>query len=424
MIKKIDLNLYNEFRNLSLRYFELYPKDENKSLIFSAKLNIAFGIQDINRLIDKIYNEHDYYDSSWYYELVIKAYQILSAFDVIQNTFNIVKSGYDQLYGPQNERDGLNREEERQKIDYFRALRSLTTAHTLKTTDKSFEKFSINAGTYLEDVRIKKNYRFSHPDIEGDIILEVRKKDENSDDGLGNMEYRGVWIEKDIIEPVRIVVSKLNMVNNKIEELINEKENKFRDEKIGDLKIINSKFLIDLKRAVMERYPKEIEIVKYDNEQEVEFWEIQEIFDFVNWQHKFGDDRDLNLKELQDIKRKELLQYAEKVQDMELNDEDYHSLSSEISKEGIDYYSDSKISEYLKWNKNFPEFKEIELWQDNLSGASQVNQVSNEVWGFLLLKEMQPKLDKFFRIEWNTSFRELYWQYLVALFVRQQIGKS
>lgn len=156
MIKKIDLESYNKFINLSSRYFELYPKDEDKSLIFSAKININFGIQDINKLIDKLNDQSQLKDSSWYYELIIKAYQILSAFDIIVKSFSVVKSGYDQLYGAPNDKDGVKREEERQKIDYFRALRSLTTAHTLETTDKSFEKFCITKGTYLEDVRMKK----------------------------------------------------------------------------------------------------------------------------------------------------------------------------------------------------------------------------------------------------------------------------
>lgn len=423
MIQKIDLKLYDEFRDLSLRYFELYPKNDNKSLVFSAEINIAFGIQDINKIISKINDEYDYNDSSWYYELVSKAYQILNAFEAIQRSFKIFKSGYNQLFGPQNVKDGLNREEERQKIDYFRALRSLTTAHTLETTDKNFWKFGITSGVFLEDVRHRKSYRFSPPkDVEGDIILDLRRKNENTDDGLGDTEYRGVYIEKDIVEPVRIVVSKLNIVNKKVEKLINEEEHRLRNKKIGNIKVINNEFLIDLKKAVMERYPKEIEIVKYNNEQEVEFWEIQEIFDFVNWKHTFEEERDQKIRGLQDIKRKALLQYSEKVQDMELNNENYYSLSSEISRKGINHYSDSKISGYLKWNKNFPEFKEIELLEGNLCIASQMNQVSDEVWSILLLKEMQPKLDKFFKIEWNTSFRELYWQYLVALYVRQQVN--
>lgn len=420
MIKQIDLESYNKFIHLSSRYFELYPKHEDKSLIFSAKVNISFGIQDINQLIDKINEEGEVKDSSWYYVLIIKVYQILSAFDIIEKKFSVVKSGYDQLYGPPNDKDGVKREEERQKIDYFRALRSLTTAHTLETTDKSFEKFSITKGTYLEDVRLKKGYRFAQPDVDGDIILEIRIKDESSDNGLGSMEYRGIWIDKDIIDPVKIILDKLNIVNSKVEGLIKIQENKFKDEKIGNLKCMNNTFLIDLKLAVMERYPNEIEVVKYDNGVEVEYWEIQEMYDFVNWQYTYGDERGEWLNRLQELKRKELLQYAEKVQNMELIPQDYYSLSSGINKKGIDHYCDEKISMHLNRNKNYPEHKEIERWENDISNASQADKVTNEIWACLKLKELQPDLDKFFRIEWNTSFRELYWQYLVALFVRQQ----
>lgn len=420
MIKEIDSELYIEFRDIATRYFGLYPNDENKSLIFSAMININLGIQDINRLIDKFENEHDYKETSRYYELVIKAYQILNAFDIIEKKFEVTKSGYNQLYGPENEKDGINRVEERQKIDYFRALRSLTTAHSLKTTRGAFKKFGIDAGTFLEDVRTKKNYRFSQHDVEGDIILEVRKKDDNSYDLLGNMEYRGVWIDRDIIEPVRIILSKLKLVNDKVMKLISEKENELRNKDIGNLKSINKKFVIDLKRAVIERYPYEIIRENYGNGQEKEFWEIQEIYDFVTWRHTFGDDRDLKLKELQNIKRKELLQYAKKVQNMNLDFEDNYNLSSGISREGIDGYADSKITSYLKRSKNYSDLEGIKRWEGNLSGASASNEVSDELWGCLKLNEMRSLLEEFFKIDWDTSLRELYWQYLVALFVRQR----
>ncbi|WP_339216999.1 hypothetical protein [Ornithinibacillus sp. FSL M8-0202] len=184
---------------------------------------------------------------------------------------------------------------------------------------------------------------------------------------------------------------------------------------------MDNTFLIDLKRAVMERYPNEIEVVKYSNGEEVEYWEIQEMYDLVNWQYTFEDERDEKLKRFQDLKRKELLQYAEKIQNMGLNVEDNYSLFSGINNKGIDDYCNQKISMYLNRNKNYPDLKEIERWENDISNARRINQVSDEVWACLMLKKIQPDINVFFRIEWTTSFRELYWQYLVSLFIRQQI---
>lgn len=296
-------------------------------------------------------------------------------------------------------------------------MRSLTTAHTLKSTDKSFKKFGITEGVYLEDVRFKSDYKFLK--TEGDIILEIRKKDEDSNDVLGDVEYHEVWLESDIIEPVRIVISKLKLVNSKIAKLIEDRESEFKEKNIAISENVNEQFLENLKRAVFERYPREIEKVAYINGETVEYWQIQEIFDFINWHYKFGDNRDLKLKALQNIKRKELIQYAEEIQSMKLDNDSHYDLSSGISTEGINSYSNGKISGYLKWSRHYPELEKIEFWKDDLSGASQVNQVSNEVWGCLMLKGIQPELDKFFKLDWNTSLRQLYWQYLVALFVRQ-----
>lgn len=422
MIQEIDLKIYEVFRDLSLRYFELYPRDENKALIFSAEVNINFGIQDINRLIHKINNKYDYSDSSWYYELISKGYQILNAFEVIEKNYKVLKSGYDQLYGPQNDKDGTNREEERQKIDYFRALRSLTTAHTLQTTSKSFKKFNITAKTYLEDVRHRKSYRFLQFDEEAEIILEIRRKTESTNDGLGDIEHLGIYIDKDIIDPVRIIISKFDIVNKKVEKLIRDEENRLRNKRIGNLEDINNKFLFNLRKAVIERYPREIEIVEYDDEIFVEFWEIQEMFDFVNWKYTFGDNRDLYLKELQDIRRKDLIQYAEKIQNMELNTEDDYELALGISLQGIDSYSHSKISGYLKWSKSFPELKEVVNLEDTIREASHINQSTNEEWGWLMLKKEEPKWKNIFQIDWKTSYRELYWQYIIALYARQKVN--
>src|SRR5699024_10933036 len=127
------------FNLLSSRYYNLYPSDETKSFIFSAKVNLNFSIQDINRMIEHLNQEKGHAHDSWYYQLVAKAYQILETMDLIHKKYETLKSGYDQLYGQTNESDGQARCEDRQKIDYFRALRSLTTAHTLKTTDKNFK---------------------------------------------------------------------------------------------------------------------------------------------------------------------------------------------------------------------------------------------------------------------------------------------
>lgn len=417
-IQEINLEQYDKFREKLLRFFDLYKECEERSLLFSAMININFGAQDINRLIDKINSNKDY-DSSWYYELIVKAYQILNAFDEIQNALKLVKSGYNDLYGQPDEADALNREKERQKIDFFRALRSLTTAHTLKTTDRTFKKFGISKGVYLEDVSFKRNMLFKKSD--GDVVLEIRVENEKMEDGLGEIQYVGIWIEKDIIEPVRIIISKLELGNEKLSNLIQDKENELKNIEMPHQENIDKLFLEELKSAVIERYPREITNETYANGEMIEYWSIQEIFDFVNWDVKFNDERDLKLKSLQGIKQSTLYQYARDVQNMQLDYNETFFLSYHISTKGIRSYDVEKIQSYLSRSKNYPNLNEIIPYINNLSGASQMNSVSDETWACLLLLKLQPELDDYFKIEWeNKTLQEIYWQYLVALFVRNK----
>lgn len=118
MYREVDFEKYEKFEVVVTRYYELFQDTDDKSLVFSGLININLGLQDINKIINRL-NSNEFYDSSWYYELVVKAYQVLSAFDVLQKEFSLVKSGYDDLYGQRNESDGESRLEERQKIDYF-----------------------------------------------------------------------------------------------------------------------------------------------------------------------------------------------------------------------------------------------------------------------------------------------------------------
>lgn len=417
-IYEINLEQYDKFREKLLRFFDLYKECEERSLLFSALININFGAQDINRLIDKINSNKDY-DSSWYYELIVKAYQILNAFDEIQNALKLVKSGYNDLYGQPDEADAINREKERQKIDFFRALRSLTTAHTLKTTDRAFKKFGISKGVYLEDVRFERNTPFKK--LDGDVVLEIRIENEKMEDGLGEIQYVDIWIEKDIIEPVRIIISKLELGNEKLSNLIQDKEDELKNIKIIHQENMDEVFLEELKNAVIERYPLQITNETYINGETIEYWAIKEIFDFVNWDFEFGDERDLKLKSLQKTKENVIYLYAKDVQNMQLDYNETFFLSHRISTKGIRSYDVEKIQSYLSRSKNYPNLDEIIPYINNLSGASQINSVSDETWACLLLLRLQPELDDYFKIEWkNKTLQEIYWQYLVALFVRNK----
>lgn len=414
-LDKLEKRQYDEMSELINRYFELYQKSGNEAFIFSVRVNINFGLQDINKIINK-FNAGKLQIGD-YYELIVKAYQILNAFDELSSEFKLLKSGYDELYGEEDIDDNL-RDKERQKIDYFRALRSLTTAHSLKTTDKKFAKFGINNETWLEDVRIKKDIGRAFQNHDGDFVLDIRTKKEGTNNKLGKTKNIDVYIEKDILAVVRLILSKIKKLNTKLTNDISEKVKEYKNSSLNLPNNIDEKWIRVLREEVLKRYPKEIETGTYDNGKKFEYWCIKDLFDFVNWIPDFGDSRDDKIDLLKKNKKKLLFEYVEKIESMSLDLTYDFSLENSIDKE-FDSYADEKITLYLARNTNVPKQKLIRYWYENYNRASNSSEVSNEIWGAVQLMSLEDSLRDYFILDWTKTYRELYWQYLTALFIKQ-----
>ncbi|MCL1925127.1 MAG: hypothetical protein FWF50_06040 [Defluviitaleaceae bacterium] len=160
MINEIKFDDYRKFYHLKVRYFELFKKDnisKNEEEVTIAQVNIKFAIEDINKLIKK-YNLKEFKVGDLY-ELIVKSYILMGAFDLITKRLEIFKNknDYNELYGTEGN-------PERDAIDYFRAIRSLITEHPLETTSKSFDRFGFKKGILLEDIMDKNSITFSSYD--------------------------------------------------------------------------------------------------------------------------------------------------------------------------------------------------------------------------------------------------------------------
>lgn len=84
------------------------------------------------------------------YELISVSDKILTSIDYLLKSLTVYdkKNDKDEFYGVKSEN--------RDKYDYFKAIRSYIIAHPLNTTYKEYERFGFNKNVVFEDIQ-KKN---------------------------------------------------------------------------------------------------------------------------------------------------------------------------------------------------------------------------------------------------------------------------
>lgn len=409
---KINLTELDNFNIISDRYIELISNDTDRiSQIYTCRLVINFAIQDINQLIDKLNEEK--FQRGDFYELIVKGYQILGTIGVLTKTDqNLLKAGYDELYGKENTN-------KRDKIDYFRGIRSLTSAHPLETTESTFEKFGFGKNIWLEDLDLGDTFIHSFRNMKGDIFLHLKKANEEV------AHYKSLFYEEDILAPIRIMIEQFTIINKNLKKYIQKQEKKLRSEPILLPENINEQWLSLLREAILERYSAEIELIKYDSTflpenmpSEEEFWEVKNYYNFLLWTPKFGDERDTKVQKFQEIKHKELLEYINHIQNMTLTEESKLSFNNAKCPKEIDLYADSKIHEYLNHSKAFSASESLKLLEQfSVSQLTGSEKVTNTQWGIIQLKTIENIIRPYFEIDWKRSDQEIYWQYQTALFL-------
>ncbi|WP_255298834.1 hypothetical protein [Bacillus cereus] len=219
---KINREAFDEFNQVCNDYFE---KDANKHFerntkIISARAVINYALQDIDNKNDDIN----------VYELISVSDKILTSIEYLLKSLKVYdkKKDKDEFYGVEN----INRD----KYDYFKAIRSYIIAHPLETTHKEFSRFGFDKNVLSEDIQKTKEH---HKTLMKNMIENIETADyvmtftrinfdfENSDieniDNLGETFRKGLNIEKDILSLIRYAIDNMKVITEHLKVVISSK---------------------------------------------------------------------------------------------------------------------------------------------------------------------------------------------------------
>lgn len=222
---KVNREAFDEFNQVCNDYFE---KDANKHFeintkIMSARAVINYALQDINNKNDDIN----------VYELISVSDKILTSIEYLLRKLTVYdkKNDKDEFYGIKVK--NINRD----KYDYFKAIRSYIIAHPLETTHKEFLRFGFGENVVFEDIQKTKEF---HKTLMKKMIENIEKADyvmtftrinfnfENSDieniDNLGETFHKGLNIEKDILSLIRYAIDNMKVITEHLKVMILQNE--------------------------------------------------------------------------------------------------------------------------------------------------------------------------------------------------------
>ncbi|MCU5627412.1 hypothetical protein OCB08_18805, partial [Bacillus cereus] len=220
---KINREAFDEFNQVCNDYFE---KDANKHFdintkIMSARAVINYALQDINNKNDDIN----------VYELISVSDKILTSIEYLLKSLTVYdkKNDKDEFYGVKSEN--------RDKYDYFKAIRSYIIAHPLNTTYQEYERFGFNKNVVFEDIQ-KTNEL--HKTLMKEMIENIETADyvmtftkinhdfKNSDieniDNLGETFKKGLNIEEDILSLIRYAIENMMVITEHLKVMISQNE--------------------------------------------------------------------------------------------------------------------------------------------------------------------------------------------------------
>ncbi|MFU1904188.1 hypothetical protein ACM6RL_29175 [Bacillus thuringiensis] len=222
---KINREAFDAFNHVCNNYFE---KDSNKHFkintkIMSARAVINYALQDINNKNNDIN----------VYELISVSDKILTSIEYLLRKLKVYdkKNDKDEFYGIKVK--SINRD----KYDYFKAIRSYIIAHPLETTHKEFLRFGFGENVVFEDIQKTKEF---HKTLMKKMIENIETADyvmtftrinfdfENSDieniDNLGETFHKGLNIEKDILSLIRYAIENMKIITEHLKVMSSQNE--------------------------------------------------------------------------------------------------------------------------------------------------------------------------------------------------------
>jgi len=416
-MEKIDFEIVNNHTQIADRYLELFPS-EDKEKIDTAMVIISYSIQDINVQIENYNNGVN--NIGVFYQLIIKTDLLIGAINYLFDTFlNNANIKVD--------------DEIKSKIEKFRLIRNLTIAHPLSTTKFDNYGFGKENDKWCEDViRFSSYMGLMNKSEQADYVLKYKEK------GVEQSQRMFLTLQDNFLEPITSILKKMNLISNNLKLETEKREQKLRGIPLNAKKEMSiDTYIEELKKDLLFRYPKEIEKYKVEDWGDVK---NEDKIKLIDVEHSILNDvkerielkfEDRKCTKAYDIYISDLInatyKYGESIQNMDLEEGNAkvelesilypsNSVLVDNSNEEQAYYRYSKIS-YIEGSdeytlpivlKNLEIFSQAD-WRDG-------NICSDLEFGMMQLWSVKEEIVKYFPIDFTYSDKNIYIQYLVALY--------
>lgn len=405
--KELRRENMDQFRILSQRYFELCPNLEKSRKIYSALVTMNYAHQDIKALYERYIAGSINIDS--FYHLMVKV-------DILRETYKeigkFLEYNLDKLYGDKKVNS-------RKTIDRFVAIRSVSLAHPQNTN--RHKEYGFDGNLWLEDVRnvADMNYRFYRDEFskDADFVMFLVRVDSNNDTKFAKDEKRGINLDNDVFNVVRVVEASFEKLNNFLSKQIEEEESKLRKTQICITDELNDADFKLLFKETKKRYPSFVDDHEDENYAEWPLKNVQQLLDFVA-KESYGKNFEPNL-------RTAVYEYHSWLQEMKFETWDetfemdnirkllFPSLDILAIKSGQKFeYEQSKIYSYLSRSDS------ISIPQCLLGYQRDFSNSSFGVELLIGIVKQFPEFDfKFYKNNQDPyTDRELYFQFVIKVF--------
>ncbi len=297
---------------------------------------------------------------------------------------------------------GLNKQEKaiekcftnKEIICGFRTLRSQILAHPVDT-------HYINDRGKLEIVYME-DFRPFNPTYDGFLVktqCDYVKRMCNPESDTSYFEP--LFLEKDIVPAINVVIESLKFLSDNIELQINLKEDNLLNTPLSLVKGNIGDYIISLDRELEKRYPSTVENIEYKDGKNWHCSIVYQCLTFFN--ARFVSQTQVQYDKFLDYLKCELQKIEDDLQQMKFNEDKYFTLLYSDSLAPDFSYECSKMIYLL-------ESDETSYTEKSISNDTS----SNALWGIRCFRILLPYISKYIPVDLSVSDKALYCQYVAA----------
>lgn len=297
---------------------------------------------------------------------------------------------------------GLNKQEKaiekcftnKEIICGFRTLRSQILAHPVDT-------HYINDRGKLEIVYME-DFRPFNPTYDGFLVktqCDYVKRMCNPESDTSYFEP--LFLEKDIVPAINVVIESLKFLSDNIELQINLKEDNLLNTPLSLVKGNIGDYITSLDRELEKRYPSTVENIEYKDGKNWHCSIVYQCLTFFN--ARFVSQTQVQYDKFLDYLKCELQKIEDDLQQMKFNEDKYFTLLYSDSLAPDFSYECSKMIYLL-------ESDETSYTEKSISNDTS----SNALWGIRCFRILLPYISKYIPVDLSVSDKALYCQYVAA----------